>query len=157
MIDVFSPLSGSMLALAEVQDPVLSAGIVGWGCAVAPVEERWHEVCAPVAGKLLKVHPHAFIVFTSAGIGILVHLGIDTVGLKGEGFDVLKSEGDHVEVGDTVVRWDSSVAIERGLSTSVSVIACDLPKDLIDLQVHNREELARGDHLYSVITPGEGS
>lgn len=155
MIDIYSPLSGSMLPLSEVNDPVLSEGIVGWGCAVAPVEQRWHDVCAPVAGKLLKVHPHAFIVFTKAGIGILVHLGIDTVGLKGEGFDVLKKDGDTVELGETVIRWDSAVAIERGLATSVSVIACDLPKDLIRLDVRNGESVIRGDHLFSVATPSE--
>ncbi|MDO5048827.1 MAG: PTS glucose transporter subunit IIA [Actinomycetaceae bacterium] len=153
MLDVHSPLSGTTLALKDVDDPVLAQGIVGAGIAVAPVEERWHNVMAPVDGKLLKVHPHAFIVFGPSGVGILVHLGIDTINLKGEGFEVLKSEGDTVKAGDVVVRWDSAVAKERGLATSVSVIACDLPPELIVHHSSPGNEISSTDRLYTVRSP----
>lgn len=153
MLDVYSPLSGTTIAMKDVQDPVLAQGIVGAGVAVSPVEERWHDVAAPVDGKLLKVHPHAFIVFGKSGIGILVHLGIDTIKLKGEGFEVLKKEGDTVTKGEPIIRWDSSVAKERGLATSVSVIACDLPEDLLVFHSSPGNPVARGESLYTVNSP----
>ncbi|MDO5034002.1 MAG: PTS glucose transporter subunit IIA [Actinomycetaceae bacterium] len=153
MLEVHSPLSGTTLALANVDDPVLAQEIVGAGVAVAPVEERWHDVVAPVDGKLLKVHPHAFIVFTRSGIGILVHLGIDTIKLRGNGFEVLKSEGDTVKRGEPIVRWDSAVAKEHGLSTSVSVIACDLPRDLLVFHSSPGNGISRESLLYTVSSP----
>lgn len=153
MLNVQSPLSGTTIALEDVDDPVLAQGIVGAGVAVAPVEERWHNVVAPVDGKLLKVHPHAFIVFGESGVGILVHLGIDTINLKGEGFEVLKSEGETVKQGEPVVRWDSSVAKERGLSTSVSVIACDLPANALVLHSSPGNKIASTDQLFTVRSP----
>lgn len=153
MLNVHSPLSGTTIALEDVKDPVLAQGIVGAGVAVAPVEERWHDVVAPVDGKLLKVHPHAFIVFASTGVGILVHLGIDTIKLKGEGFEVMKSEGESVKAGDVVVRWDSSVAKERHMETSVSVIACDLPPDLLVFHSSPGNKINREDELFTVRSP----
>lgn len=153
MIDIYSPLSGTVLALKDVDDPVLAEGIVGFGCAVTPVEERWHEVCAPAAGRLLKVMPHAFIVFTAAGVGIVVHMGINTVKLHGEGFEILGQEGDTVEAGEVIVRWDSAVAIKAGMPTSVSVIACDLPAEMINLKTKAGQEIHSRDLLYQVRLP----
>lgn len=150
MLEVCSPLSGTIIALEDVDDPVLAQGIVGSGIAVAPVEERWHDVVCPTDGKLLKVHPHAFIVFCPSGIGILVHLGIDTVKLRGKGFEVLKAEGDTVPKGEAIARWDSAVAKEAGLSTSVSVIACDLPAEMLTMHTSPGNSIAREDHLYTV-------
>ncbi|MDT3767446.1 PTS glucose transporter subunit IIA [Gleimia hominis] len=150
MIDIYSPLSGTTIALKDVEDPVLAGGIVGAGCAVRPVETRMHEVCAPVSGKLLKVHPHAFIIFTAAGVGVLCHLGIDTVKLHGEGFEVLRTEGDVVEAGDAVIRWDSSVAKAHHLSTSVSVIACDLPESMIQMRSTIGTEIQSRDLLFQI-------
>ena len=150
MLEVCSPLSGTIIALEDVDDPVLAQGIVGSGLAVAPVEERWHDVVCPAPGKLLKVHPHAFIVFGRSGIGILVHLGIDTVKLRGKGFEVLKAEGETAHKGEAIVRWDSAVAKEAGLSTSVSVIACDLPQEMLTLHTSPGNKIAREDHLYTV-------
>ncbi|MDO5721272.1 MAG: PTS glucose transporter subunit IIA [Actinomycetaceae bacterium] len=153
MISVYSPLSGSVLALHEVDDPVLAEGIVGHGCAVTPVEQRWHEVCAPVDGRILKVLPHAFLVFTPAGIGVIVHMGINTVKLHGQGFEVLRSEGDEVSAGDVVVRWDSSIAKQAGMATSVSVIACDLPAEVIKLNAPSGRAVQARDLLFEVSLP----
>lgn len=153
MIDIYSPLSGTVLALKDVDDPVLAEGIVGFGCAVTPVEQRWHEVCAPAAGRLLKVMPHAFIVFTPTGVGIVVHMGINTVKLHGEGFEVLRQEGETVQAGDVVIRWDSAVAIDAGLPTSVSVIACDLPAEVILMKSQAGGQIQSRELLYQVCLP----
>lgn len=153
MIEIYSPLSGTVLALKDVDDPVLAEGIVGAGCAVSPLEQRWHEVCAPVSGRLLRVMPHAFIVFTTVGAGIMVHMGINTVKLHGEGFQVLRQEGESVEAGDVVVRWDSAVAIAAGMPTSVSVVACDLPADFIKFVTKPGGEIHSRQLLYQVHLP----
>lgn len=149
---VHSPLSGTLIALKDVGDPVLAEGIVGAGFAVTPIEERWHEVCAPADGRLLKVLKHAFIVFTNMGVGILVHMGIDTVKLHGEGFHTLLDEGDQVHVGQPVVKWDSSVALKAGLPTSVSVIACDLPATRLRPVAKIGHLISRGQPMFEIVT-----
>ncbi len=63
---------------------------------------------SPIAGTALKVHPHAFVVLGEGGVGVLVHLGIDTVKLEGRGFEVLAAQGTTVEAGAPVVRWDTA-------------------------------------------------
>ena len=61
---------------------------------------------SPIAGKVVKVHPHAFVVLGADGVGVLVHLGINTVRLEGKGFEVLAEQGATVAAGDPMVRWD---------------------------------------------------
>jgi len=104
-----APVTGTVRPLSEVSDPVFAAEMVGSGAAIEPVQEV-QEVVSPIAGTLLKVHPHAFVVHDGS-VGVLVHVGIDTVRLKGEGFEVLAAEKATVEAGQPVVRWDPSVAV----------------------------------------------
>ena len=75
---------GAQFALADVPDPVFSQGMVGYGAAVDPPREVV-EAVAPVSGKLLKLLPHAYVVMTPDNVGVLVHLGLDTVALKRRG------------------------------------------------------------------------
>ena len=71
--------------MQEVPDPVFSQGMVGYGAAIDPPRGVIDAV-APVSGKILKLLPHAYVIMTPDNVGILVHLGLDTVQLKGEGF-----------------------------------------------------------------------
>ncbi|WP_141553809.1 PTS sugar transporter subunit IIA [Gleimia coleocanis] len=150
MLQVFSPLTGVVKPLSAVNDPVLAGEIIGAGLAVSANDTRIHEVCAPVSGRLLKVHPHAFLVFSATGVGILVHLGVDTVTLKGKGFTILKSEGETVEMGTPVIRWDPSVALEAGLDTSISVIACNVGNERITSDLHGAIEVGQGEEFFHV-------
>ena len=109
---MLAPVAGTVIALADVPDPVFAQQIVGSGIAIDP-ERVESTVVAPADGRLLKLHPHAFVLLTSAGKGLLVHLGIDTVQLEGEGFELLAAEGDEVTAGTPIVRWDPA-AIEAG-------------------------------------------
>ncbi len=95
---VFAPVGGRAVPLSDVPDPVFSAGMVGHGAAVDPPHEVVDAV-APVSGKLLKLMPHAYIVMTAENVGVLVHLGLDTVQLKGDGFTAHVSQGDDVTAG----------------------------------------------------------
>ena len=76
-------------------------------------------VVSPIAGKVVKVHPHAFVVLGADGVGVLVHLGINTVRLEGEGFEVLAEQGATVAAGDPMVRWDPSTITGEDISTVV--------------------------------------
>lgn len=90
------------MALADVPDPVFASGAVGEGFAVEPSEGNF---VSPVDGELVLVAKtlHAFAVRTDAGAEILVHIGMDTVKLKGEGFTAHRAKGDRVKQGDLVI------------------------------------------------------
>lgn len=121
---VFSPVEGRALALADVPDPVFSGGMVGYGAAVDPPREVIYAV-APVGGKILKLLPHAYVIMTADGVGVLVHLGLDTVTLNGEGFTAHVAQGDTVEAGQPVITYDVPAIVAAGLSPVVPVVVMD--------------------------------
>jgi sugar PTS system EIIA component len=109
-VKVLSPCAGTVVAMADVPDPVFAEEMVGPGVAIEPTVEPDGgptTVVSPIAGKVLKVLPHAFVVLGD-GVGVLVHLGINTVRLEGEGFEVLAGQGDEVAAGDPMITWDPS-------------------------------------------------
>ena len=93
------------MALADVPDPVFASGAVGEGFAVDPSEGNF---VSPVDGELVLVAKtlHAFAVRTDAGAEILVHIGMDTVKLKGEGFTAHRAKGERVQQGDLIISCD---------------------------------------------------
>jgi glucose-specific phosphotransferase system IIA component len=121
---VFAPVGGRAVPLADVPDPVFSAGMVGYGAAVDPPHDVVDAV-APVSGKLLKLMPHAYIVMTPENVGVLVHLGLDTVGLKGDGFTAHLSQGDDVTAGQVVITYDVASVVAKGLNPIVPVVVMD--------------------------------
>ena len=88
MTAVCSPIDGVAASLADVPDEVFASGMVGAGLAVVPSAEGVMDVAAPVAGKVMRIMPHALVIMTPENRGVLVHVGIDTVHMKGEGFMV---------------------------------------------------------------------
>ena len=127
MTDVLAPCPGRLVALADTPDPVFASEMVGPGVAIDP-DPGEGTVVSPIAGKVVKVHPHAFVVLGAGGVGILVHLGINTVRLDGKGFEVLVTQGATVAAGDPMVRWDPSTITGDDISTLVPVVAMDRPK-----------------------------
>ncbi len=121
---VFAPIGGRAVPLADVPDPVFSAGMVGYGAAVDPPHEVV-EAVAPISGKLLKLMPHAYIVMSPENVGVLVHLGLDTVQLQGDGFTVHLSQGDDVTVGQVVITYDVAAVVAKGLNPIVPVVVMD--------------------------------
>ncbi|MFI7450868.1 PTS glucose transporter subunit IIA [Nonomuraea sp. NPDC049714] len=124
MTTVLAPVEGAAVGLAAVPDPVFSAGMVGPGTAIDPVRGPLTAV-APIAGKIMKLHPHAYVIVGDDGKGVLVHLGIDTVQLKGQGFELLAAEGDRVGAGQPVVAWDPAAIETGGRSPVCPVVALD--------------------------------
>lgn len=144
---VLAPCPGRLLALAELPDPVFATEMVGPGVAIEP-EPGQGTVVSPIAGKVLKVLPHAFIVLGGGGVGILVHLGINTVRLEGKGFEVLAAQGSNVEAGDPMVSWDPSTISGPDLSTEVIVVAMDQPKGSVPAP--DPGAVATGDLLFTL-------
>jgi PTS system glucose-specific IIA component len=128
MTSVTSPLAGVAVGLSAVPDPVFSAAMVGPGTAVDPVRQPI-EAVAPVDGIIVSLHPHAFVIVDADGHGLLTHLGIDTVQLNGEGFELLAAKGDTVQRGQALVRWDPVAVEEAGKSPISPVIALEASAD----------------------------
>jgi sugar PTS system EIIA component len=110
-IEILSPFDGEAVELDQVPDPVFAQKMAGDGMAIKP---RGEVAVAPVEGILVKVFPggHAFVVSTPTGVDILVHVGLDTVELKGQGFTIVTPEGQTVQAGTPVVRFNQP-EIER--------------------------------------------
>ena len=119
-----APVAGRAIRLENVPDPVFSAGMVGYGAAVDPARGVV-EAVAPVSGKLLKLMPHAYIVMTADNVGVLVHLGLDTVALKGEGFTAHATQGDEVTAGQLIITYDVPAIEAKGLNPIVPVVVMD--------------------------------
>ena len=147
-VEVLAPCSGRRVPLTETPDPVFATEMVGPGVAIDP-DPGEVAVVSPIAGRLVKVHPHAFVVLGADGVGILVHLGINTVRLEGTGFEVLAVQGDTVEAGDPVVRWDPSAITGEGISTLVPVVAMDRPSGSVTPPAAGAVT-ATGDVLFTV-------
>jgi sugar PTS system EIIA component len=126
-VKVLSPCPGRLVALADVPDPVFSSEMVGPGVAIDP-DPGEVTVVSPIDGTVVKIHPHAFVVLGPDGVGVLVHLGINTVRLEGRGFEVLAEQGATVAAGDAMVRWDPSTITGADISPLVPVVAMDRPK-----------------------------
>lgn len=121
---MLAPVAGRAVRLEDVPDPVFSQGMVGYGAAVDP-PRGVVEAVAPVSGKLLKLMPHAYIVMTPDKVGVLVHLGLDTVALKGEGFTAHATQGDDVTAGQLIITYDVSAVEAKGLNPIVPVVVMD--------------------------------
>lgn len=119
---VLAPLGGTVVSLADVPDPVFAQHMVGPGTCIDPQRTGTLEVVSPVSGTVVKLHPHAFVVQVDHR-AVLVHLGLDTVGLAGRGFTLHVAEGDHVEAGDRMVTWDVACVVAAGLVPLCPVIA----------------------------------
>lgn len=147
---ILSPVAGQVLSLTDVPDPVFSAQMVGSGVALRPAPSDGPvEVRSPVAGKILKLHPHAFVVFTDDKAGVLVHIGIDTVKLKGEGFALVAAEGDRVQAGDLVVTYDPAAIAAAGYSDVVPVVVMDSKPDSVT-SANIGIAVAAGDPLFEL-------
>ncbi|WP_411678575.1 PTS glucose transporter subunit IIA [Caproicibacter sp.] len=124
-IEIASPVSGTVVNLDQVNDAVFSGRSVGDGCAVIPEDPL---ICAPCDGKIIQIIEtnHAFCILSDDGLEILVHIGLDTVQLKGEGFSRLKEEGEQVKTGDPVMKVDFSYLRQRGKEIVTPVLITNM-------------------------------
>ena len=116
-----TPIVGDVVALENVNDPVFSSGAMGQGIAVKPSQG---VVYAPADAEVSIAFPtgHAFGLKTADGAEILIHVGIDTVSMNGEGFEAKVAQGDKVKAGDVLGTFDSSKIAAAGLDDTTMVI-----------------------------------
>ncbi len=120
-LNIFSPLNGKILPLNEVPDSVFSEKMLGDGCAIIPKDGK---IYSPVNGRVSSVidSHHAYGFVSDEGIEVLVHFGLETVELKGEGFVPHVNEGDRVRAGDLVCEVDIKLLKDKGINTVTPVI-----------------------------------
>jgi PTS system N-acetylglucosamine-specific IIA component len=144
-MQILSPVAGRAMPLSEVPDPVFAGLMVGPGVAIDP-DRATGTAVAPIAGTIVKLHPHAYVISSEAH-SVLVHLGIDTVQLKGEGFTVHATEGAAVAAGDPIVSWDPAAVEAGGKSPAVPVVALEGAADQLSALVESGP-VAAGDVLF---------
>ncbi|SAK92171.1 phosphoenolpyruvate--protein phosphotransferase [Caballeronia calidae] len=120
-IELMAPLSGVMVQLETVPDPVFAQKMVGDGVSIDPTSD---ELLCPLPGKVTQLHraAHAVTVTGESGLQVLIHIGLDTVMLRGEGFTPLVKEGDTVTTGQPLIRFDPVVVGARAVSLLTQMV-----------------------------------
>ncbi len=122
---IVAPITGELLSITEVPDPVFSGKMMGDGFAIKPADGT---VVSPVDGKIINVFPtkHAIGIAADSGREVLIHFGIDTVKLNGEGFEALVAEGDQVKAGQPLLKVDLDFIAKNATSTITPIIFTNL-------------------------------
>ncbi len=118
-VALVAPVSGETLQLKETTEPLFSAEMLGKGIAIKPSGDT---ACAPVSGTVTMLMPHAVGVTTAGGVEVLIHVGVETVNMKGEGFESLVAQGDAVEAGQPTLRFDAKKIAAAGCEDTVFVV-----------------------------------
>lgn len=123
---ILSPAEGKSVPMSEVPDPTFSQEILGKGVALIPETGR---ITAPVDGILTIVFEtlHAISITSDNGAEIIVHVGLDTVKLKGEHFKAYKKQGDHVKAGELILEFDINAIRKAGYNIITPVVICNTP------------------------------
>lgn len=141
-VEIFAPLSGEIVAIEDVPDEVFAGKIPGDGIAIRPIG---NVMVAPCDGTIRKIFAtdHAFSIDSDSGLTLLVHFGIDTVNLKGEGFKRIALEGQRVSKGDVVIEFDLGLLEAKAKSTLSPVV------------VSNMDEITALDKMSGAVTAAE--
>ena len=147
--------TGKTVPLSAVPDEVFAQGILGEGIAIEPVEGRFF---APVGGKIESVTDtrHAFTILSDAGSDVLVHIGVDTVSLAGEGFVSHVSAGESVKVGQLIAEADIDFIRSRGLSAICSVVVTE-PERIENIEYKPGACIGGKDAVMSYQVTGKGA
>ncbi|TSO26761.1 beta-glucoside-specific PTS transporter subunit IIABC [Lactobacillus sp. LL6] len=119
--DLVSPEDGTIMPLSEVKDEVFSSGAMGQGVAIEPTEGILH---APANGEIVMTFPtsHAIGMKTNDGAEVLMHIGMDTVNLQGDGFETLVKKGDKVKAGDNLIKFDIQKIKNAGYIVTTPIV-----------------------------------
>ncbi|MCT4604555.1 MAG: PTS glucose transporter subunit IIA [Marinisporobacter sp.] len=138
-----APFEGEIVDIEEVSDPVFSSKMLGDGVAIKPTSNR---AVAPCDGEITQIFPtnHAFGITTKEGLEILVHIGIDTVNLKGEGFKRLVEVGTNVKKGTEIIEVDLDYINQSGKDSITPIVITNMDQvERIDKNLNNREEILK--------------
>lgn len=142
-VSFLAPLTGELLPITDVPDQVFSEKMMGDGFAIKPSEG---VVVSPVNGKIMTFFPtkHAIGIASDEGQEVLIHVGIDTVNLKGEGFEALVSEGDIVSQGQELLKFDLDYINEHATSTITPVVFTNLEEGQT-VEIGQQKQINRND------------
>ncbi|MFW0787162.1 glucose PTS transporter subunit IIA [Gordonia sp. CPCC 206044] len=148
-IEIGAPLDGSVVPLSEVPDPVFAKGTMGGGVAIQPTG---NTVYAPANATVVAAQPtgHAFGLVLDGGIELLIHVGIDTVQMKGEGFDVKVKAGQKVEAGTPLVTFDPKAIEAAGFPMITPVVVMNTKKFAAVVPLMEGESVTVGTPVLSV-------
>ena len=124
IIQIGCPIEGEVVSINDVNDPTFSQEMLGKGIAIKPNKGR---VVAPVDGEIAMIFEtkHAISMVTEQGAEILIHIGLDTVKLKGENFNSHVKAGDKVKAGDLLIEFDKEKIIQAGYDTITPMGICN--------------------------------
>lgn len=143
-----APLSGVLVPLETVPDPVFSQKMVGDGIAIDPTSE---VLLAPIGGTVVQMHPagHAVTIRSPEGLEVLVHIGIDTVKLKGEGFEPLVQVDQTVEAGENLIKFSADILAQKAKSL-ISLIIFTNDELVSNLELKHGTVKAEADEIATV-------
>lgn len=148
-VEIASPMKGKVLKLDSVQDAAFASGVLGKGAAVLPEEGK---VFAPAFGVVSALFPtlHALGMETDDGIQILIHIGLDTVQLNGEGFEAMVKQGDRVEKGQLLITFDIDFIKSRGYCIETPVLISN-SDEFLDVVETSSEQAEPGELFLNVL------
>lgn len=142
-IQVYAPVAGEVVPISEVSDPTFGQEILGKGLAIKPAEGK---VFAPCDGKVDMMFEtgHAVSLVSAGGAEILIHVGLDTVELKGKHYTVHAHNGDKVKKGDLLIEFDVEAIKAEGYDVITPVVICN-SDDFSTIQPHTGKTVAPGE------------
>lgn len=145
---LYSHMSGELIPLREVSDEVFSSGMLGDGIAIEPNSGKLYSPCSGIVEHIFDTH-HAFNIMSDFGAEILLHIGIDTIKLKGKGFDVKVKEGDRVNKGDLICVFDTQVIKSAGLKTTTPMVITN-SGDYSKIEARPKCNISTGDSVLKI-------
>ncbi|EFQ58332.1 PTS system trehalose-specific EIIBC component [Streptococcus downei] len=146
LISIKSPLAGQVQDLSQSPDPVFAQGVMGQGLVIEPSQG---ELFAPVEGTVSVLFPtkHAIGLVTEQGLEMLIHIGMDTVNLEGQGFTAHVQQGDHVKQGQKLISFDMDAIKKAGYSVTTPVIVTNQNDFQTDIKGNLPREVKLGDEI----------
>ena len=145
-LELKAVIDGEIIKLEEIEDPVFSSKMIGDGYGIIPTGKN---IYSPIVGKVEEIAStkHAVYLSSANNIKLLIHLGIDTIQLKGEGFETTLEKDMVVEEGDLLVSFDPDFIRKEGLNPVVSVIILDQKEKEMDVVVYPSKKAKANESL----------
>lgn len=149
-ISLSSPLKGEVLPLNEIKDDAFALGVLGKGIGIIPEEGK---VYAPIDGEVSALFPtfHAIGIKGDNGVEVLIHVGMNTVQLEGEGFTPHVKQGDRVKQGQLLMEFDKNLIVEKGYSLETPIIISN-SDNYLDILDTDAKKVSVGDTILTIVT-----
>ncbi|RIP37332.1 PTS beta-glucoside transporter subunit EIIBCA [Staphylococcus gallinarum] len=147
---VYSPIKGTVIPLSEVNDPIFAQEMMGKGIAINPTDTT---IVAPIEGVVSMIAPskHAIGITSNSGVELLIHVGLDTVQLNGEGFELLVKENDQIELNQSLLTFNKSQIEQQGYDTVIPVIITN-SSEFEDVIVNADSAVDHKDEIMTIVS-----